>query len=202
VTYPAKFQVLRAEVDDARLDALVETTARANGDTVTVEFAAAGERWRFTERIEDGRIRFDRRLPDSQRRADSGIVEIHYAGNERVRPAEVRLRAAARKARLQRSLLSLEDGEMVARGSVTDRADGVVRLSLSYDRPAGSVGVHEARAKIGRDGRWALSEPLPADAREGGYLSIEFTGHHSRHIRGERIAKQLLDGQAFRTASP
>jgi hypothetical protein len=127
-------------------------------------------------------------------------VEIRYAGNEQVRPAEVRLRAAPRRALLQRSLLSLEDGEMVARGSVTQRAEGVVRLSLGYDRPDGSVGFHEARAEIGRDGRWALSEPLPADARAGGYLSIEFTGHYPNRIRGERIAKELLDGQAFRTA--
>jgi len=35
---------------------------------------------------------------------------MRYAGNERVRPTEVRVRAANRKARLTRDLLSLEEG--------------------------------------------------------------------------------------------
>lgn len=52
-----------------------------------------------------------------------------------------------------------------------------------------------------RSGAWNVVEEVPAEAQGGGYLSIEFTGYHTRQIRGERIAKQLLAGQVFETAT-
>jgi hypothetical protein len=200
-TYPAKFQVRRAQAESGHLDMLVDTTARANGDEVEVTFEARGHRETFTETIEDGHLRFKHELPRNQRAARSGIIEIDYKGNERVRPAEVRLRAARGKARLQRELLSLKDGRLSAAGSLNERADGVVRLRLTYEGPDGTVGVWNGRADIESDGAWNVVEEVPAEAHGGGYLSIEFTGYHRRQIRGERIAKQLLAGQVFGTAT-
>ncbi len=81
---------------------------------------------------------------------------------------------------------------------MSDRAEGVVRLILGFNRPDGSSGTWEGRATIGREGSWRVEEQLPAEARQGGYLSLQFTGYHPRRIRGEQIAKQVLDGQTFR----
>jgi hypothetical protein len=128
-------------------------------------------------------------------------MEIHYEGNEQVQPVEVRLRAAPRRSDLERTLLSLEGGELVARGAISRQAKGVVRLRLSYAGSDGSPGIWEGRARIERDGSWSTSERLPKEARDGGYLDIEFTGYRERNVRGERIAKEVLDGQVFDTAS-
>lgn len=196
-TFPAKFQVRRAEVDNGRLDMLVDTTARANGDEVDIEFHARGERHRFTQRIENDCVRFRQLLPRSQRSATAGIVTLSYRGNAVVRPTEVRLRAAGGRAQLQRNLLALENGTLTARGSVSRRADGVVRLDLSYDRPDGLVGSWNGQARIENSGDWSMSEELPAEARGGGYLTIQFTGYLPERIRGEQIAKQLFAGQRF-----
>lgn len=202
VSYPAKLKVLRAGVEGGRLDVLAEITKRADADRVRVSFIANGKRYRFTAPIEAGRIRFKRPLPASQRRVSTGIMEVHYGGNDRVRPTEVRLRAAKGKARLQRDLLSLDNGVITARGSLTSHARGVVRTILSYERPDSTVGEWQGRARIHDDGTWRLEENLPSEARAGGYLSIQFTGYHPRRIRGEQVAKQLLDGQSFGSEEP
>lgn len=197
-TFPAKFQVRRSQVENKRLDMLVDVTDRANGDSVEIEFHARGRHHTFTETIEDGRLRFKELLPRAQRSVRTGIVTIRYAGNERVRPDEVRLRAASRQAKLERSLLSLQNGVLVAEGRITARARGVVRLRLTYDRPDGSVGAWDGRATV--NGRsWRIEEALPPEAQNGGYLSMQFTGYQRRSVRGEQIAKQLLKGQVFQT---
>lgn len=195
-TYPAKVQVRRASVLDGRLDVLADVSDRMNGEEVVVTFLANGEGDRFTASVMDGRLRFKRRLPWYQRGVSTGILTLKYAGNKVVRPFSVRLRAANGKARLSRSLLSLQEGRLRAEGKVTERAQGVVRLGLSYDRPSGGVGDWAGRATI-RNGRWSLSEVLPLEARQGGYLTIQFTGELEDRIRGEQIAKQLLAGQRF-----
>lgn len=195
-THPSKLQVLRAGVDGGRLDVLAQTTRRANGDWVTMTFHANGRRHTFTEQVRDGRLRFRRALPRGQRSAGSGILELEYPGNETVRPASVRLRAADGKARLGRDHLSLSDGVLRASGTVSSRARGVVRLIMGFQRPDGSTGTWEGRATI-VNGRWSTTEPLPAEAAGGGYLSIQFTGYLKKRIRGEQIAKQILAGQVF-----
>jgi hypothetical protein len=196
-TFPAKFEVLRASVDDGRLDMLVDTTARAAGDPVDVTFIANGRRRSFTERVSPAnRLRFDRALPREQRSAGTGIVELDYAGNASVRPTFVRLRAARNKANLTREHLSLQDGVLRARGTVNSRARGVVRLILGFVRDDGSVGFWHGRATID-DGRWEATQELPAEVARGGYLSIQFTGYLPQRIRGEQIAKELLAGQSF-----
>jgi len=116
---------------------------------------------------------------------------LAYPGNELVRPASVRLRAANGKAGLARSDLSLRDGVLRAKGTVSSRARGVARLILDFQRPDGSTGTWEGKATIA-DGRWSTTEPLPAEAAAGGYLSIQFTGYLKERMRGEQIAKQIL----------
>ncbi|HEV2820557.1 MAG TPA: CAP domain-containing protein [Solirubrobacteraceae bacterium] len=196
VSQPSKLQVLRAGVADGRLDVLAEITTRAEGDWVHVTFRANGARHTFTKQVRDGRLRFRQALPRNQRSARSGIVELTYSGNEVVRPTSVRLRAANGKASLRRSHLSLTDGVLRAKGTVSSRARGVARLSLSFQRADGSTGTWETNATIA-NGRWATSETLPVEAAAGGYLSIQFTGYLGERKRGEQIAKQVLAGQSF-----
>jgi hypothetical protein len=195
VTYPSKLEVLRAGVENGRLDVLADITARSEGDRVKVEFHARGEKYRFTSTVKDGRISFKKQLPSSQRSVRSGIMTLSYEGNERVRPMEVRLRAANGKSKLSRSKLSLQVGKLTAQGEISSRARGVVRLSLSYDTPTGSAN-HEFQAIV-KDGRWKAVEELPVEARQGGYLTIQFTGYMKNSLRGEQIAKELLEGQSF-----
>lgn len=192
--FPAKFRVRRARVDRGLLDALVEVSARANGDAVRVSFIANGRRLVFTERVQEGRLRFRKPLPKSQRSVSTGIMEIDYGGNQRVRPAEVRARAARRSAGFERRHLSLHGGVLRAQGTISRRARGVVRLHLST--AAGDRWSSQARLA---NGTWQLEETLPPGLRQGGYLTMQFTGYLPAHIRGAQIAKELLAGQSFVT---
>jgi len=76
------------------------------------------------------------------------------------------------------------------RGSVTRRARGVVRVRMEYADGASDASVLRYRARI-RHGRWALREPLPSKAADGGQLTIQYTGHHRRRIRGESLSKAV-----------
>lgn len=194
-SWPAKLKVLRAGVKDGNLDLLADITARADGDKVNVEFHARGERYRFTATVRDNRLRIDRKLPRKQRSVRSGIVTLSYAGGDYqgtpIRSTEVRLRAASGKAQLKRGELSVEDGVLSAAGTVSTSARGVVRLQMTWDKPSGGVGEWEGRATI-KDGRWKVEEELPAEARGGGYLTMQFTGYMRRNMRGEQTAKQVL----------
>ena len=190
--FPAKFRVLHARVDRGSLDAFVKVSARANGDMVQVSFIANGQSFSFTERIQQGRLHVSKRLPNGQRAVNTGIMEVHYRGNERVGPAQVRARAARRSASLERRLVSLQGGVLRAHGTISRRARGVVRLSLSTRR--GDQWTSHARIV---NGVWQLEETLPPALREGGYLTIQFTGYLPGQIRGAQIAKEVLAGQSF-----
>ncbi len=194
--FPAKLKVRRARVDDGRLDLLLRITGRADG-RVKIAYRASGETFDFTARIEDGTIRVDRRIPADQRDIDTGIVTIEYAGNDRVRPTEVHLRAADQRAELERGELSIEDGRLRAEGRIAGRARGLVRLRLGYEDERGEAAFWYGRARI-EDGRWRVSAQLPATARGGGYLTIAFTGYlraRGGAMRGEQDAKQVLAGE-------
>jgi hypothetical protein len=194
--FPAKLTVLRARVDGGRLDLLLRITKRAEG-RVKIAYRASGETFDFTARIEDGTIRVDRRIPADQRDVDTGIVTIEYAGNDRVRPTEVRLRAADQRAELERGELSIEDGRLRAEGRIAGRARGLVRLRLDYEDERGEAAFWYGLARI-EDGRWRVSAELPATARGGGYLTIAFTGYlraRGGAMRGEQDAKQVLAGE-------
>jgi hypothetical protein len=127
-------------------------------------------------------------------------VSINYLGDEDTRAELVRLRAASQRAELDVEQISMIGDLFSARGSVTSRAQGIVRFRYSYLDPSGAPQVHEARAEIQDDGDWELEgDQVPAQlARCGGYLSIQFTGYFERRIRGEQLAYQLDAGQTRR----
>jgi hypothetical protein len=201
---PAKMRVSRARVlrEDRRLDVLAPITARARGGEVDVEFHADDRRDTFKAEVTDANtaldeIRILEPITRGQARLGTGIVNLTYLGDEDTRPDFVRLRAASQRAELDVEEISLIGDRLAAQGSVTARAEGIVRLRYSYVDPNGSPAVHLARAEIQDDGDWKLEgDQVPAQlARCGGNLSIQFTGYFERRIRGEQLAYELNAGQ-------
>jgi hypothetical protein len=201
---PAKLRVSRARVlrEDRRLDVLAPITTRARGGEVDVEFHADDRRDTFKEEVTDANtaldeIRILEPITRGQARLGTGIVNLTYLGDADTRPEFVRLRAASQRAELDVEKISLIGDRLAAQGSVTARAEGIVRLRYSYVEPDGSPSVHLARAEIQEDGDWELEgDQVPAQlARCGGYLSIQFTGYFERRIRGEQLAYELNAGQ-------
>ncbi len=200
---PAKLTVRRLGISGGRLDLLAEITGRATG-TVAGSVRSRGRTVPFTiDLARDGtrrrgaltRIRLDRRLPGLSTAATSGIVTFRYAGNARVRPDEVRLRAAAGKSRLRRTSSRIErSGDLVAAGTVALRAAGVVRVRMGYVEPSGRVRFTTIKAPIEpgvRQNSWRLRTRLPAAARSEVQLSIQYTGFERRNLRGEQLAKRV-----------
>ncbi len=204
--YPAKLRVARSRVlrSDRRLDVYAPITSRADGP-VKVTYQGDRRTKTFDAKVTAGdatldRIRFKEPITAGQARLGTGIVTLNYQGDQDTRPEEVRLRAASQHADLDVEEISLLDGRLSAKGSVTSRAKGIVRLSYSYIDAAGQPQIYPARATIQDDGDWELEDdPVPPQlASCGGYLSILFTGYFERRIRGEMLAYQLDAGQTRR----
>ena len=198
--HPSKLGISRADVErsDRVVDVLAPITARASGN-VAVELHAAGRRERFDAAVDgdNRRIRFREGIPASQARLGTGIITLTYPGDDDTRPQELRLRAANRRARLDLDRPTLQDGRLRANGTVTSRASGVVRVSISYVH-AGEAFTVERKARID-DGRWSLDTLLPeADrariaARMGSvHSTTAFTGDFGERIRGEAQSFQVL----------
>jgi hypothetical protein len=198
--FPAKLQIERARVErrERRLDVLAPITGLASGE-VQVEFFAAKRRFSFTEKVaaDDRRIKFRRSIPVEQARLGTGIVTINYPGDKDTRPQEVRLRAASQKANLQLKRPVIEDGRLKARGTISDRARGVVRLQLQYV-VGGQTETVEVHGRID-EGRWTIDERLSDQVvqgiaqRTGSVHSYTlFTGYFPRRIRGEMQSYQVL----------
>lgn len=193
---PAKLQVLRAQVRRGRLDVLARITARATG-SVRMSFRSGGRTTRFTATIASGgRIRVDRLLPAVQRRRTTGILTIDYGGDARVRPADVRLRAAPGKARLTREVTRVRDRRLEVSGTISRAARGIVRLRLTYVEADGEITELTYRARISIPssgvGRWSIRETLPTRAAAvGGQVDIQLTGYEPHLIRGEQLSKQV-----------
>lgn len=204
--YAAKMRVARARVlrEDRELDVFAPITSRASGDEVDVEFFAAQRRENFTAEVTSGdaeldRIRFREAIPREQARLGTGIITLRYPGNAVTRPQEVRLRAARNQADLEVDEISLQGDRLSAAGVLTDKAEGVVRLELSYLVVAGQPQVFKTNVKI-EDGRWSVEnvQVPPEIAQTGAYVSVLFTGYFERRIRGEMVSYQILPGQTRR----
>ena len=200
VVFPAKLELERAQVmrGDRRLDVLAPITGRASGE-VGVEFFAAQRRHKFTEVVdsENRRVRFDRAIPAEQARLGTGIMTITYPGDEDTRPQEVRLRAASQPADLELERPRIDDGHLKAQGTISGRAQGIVRLQLQYVVD-GQTETVKLRGRID-DGRWEIDEALSKDVRDGiagrtgaVHSYTLFTGYFERRIRGEMQAFQIL----------
>jgi hypothetical protein len=198
--HPPKLEVARSGVlrDRDALDVLAPITKRASGQ-VKVDFNAAGRHTRFTAPVDaqEGYVRFRQPIPREQADMGTGIMTLTYPGNDHTRGQEVRLRAARGRAGLEVDRPALQGGRLRARGSISERARGVVRVQLSW-ATGGEDHSLELQAHI-RGGRWALDEALPATVleqiadRDGTVHSYTlFTGYLPARMRGEMEAYQVL----------
>ncbi|MCP9490498.1 MAG: hypothetical protein MSC31_11570 [Solirubrobacteraceae bacterium MAG38_C4-C5] len=138
---PAKMRVSRARVlrEDRRLDVLAPITSRARGGAVDVLFQADGRNDTFDVEVTEAgteldEIRFLEPITEGQAELGTGIVNLNYLGDEDTRPEFVRLRAASQRAELDVEEISLLGGLLSAQGSVTSRAEGIVRFALLLRR--------------------------------------------------------------------
>lgn len=195
--FPAKLEVKKMGIDRARrrLVGTIELTGRATG-TVAGALRAAGRTVRFSVPVPASangsahRLSFTVPLSRAQTELGTGIVTLSYAGNARVRPDEVRTRAANGVAALKRTAATITGGRLVVAGTVSRRARGSVRVRFGYNRPDRTFAFFSVTAPI-KDGAWSIDVPLPAGGETGGELSIQFTGYLKGPIRGEQDAKTV-----------
>jgi YVTN family beta-propeller protein len=183
---PAKLRIARARVrGGGKLDLRLGMTARATG-RLRATYVSGGRRTRMTIKLHGKRAwTVAKKVPRGKR---TGIVVLRYEGDARVRPDTLRSRVADGRALLKRGTTAIDgDGRLLARGTISRRARGVVRLRLD---PADESPSLHYRAAIQR-GKWSLRRLLPSKAATGGQLSIQFTGHERRRIRGESLSKAV-----------
>jgi hypothetical protein len=201
VKLTAKLELQRAAIvrDRRRLDVRAAISALASG-RVRIELQAAGRRTRMSARVDSAhrRVRLQRRISAAQARRATGILTITYPGDADTRSQSVRLRVAARPARLRASRPTLTAaGRLRAAGTIRPGARGVVRVQLQYQFAGRTITI-ERSAKIAR-GRWKLDTRLSAAQRKqiagrtGTVHSYTlYTGYQRARISGEMRSLQVL----------
>lgn len=199
--FPAKLKVRRAGVprESGRrvLDVLAEITNRGNGKDVDVTYRSSGRTTKLTETVDDGRVKISKRLSSKQPK-DTGIFTLTFPGADGVRDDEVRLRAADQKANLKRKELRIVDKKLRVSGTISPRAKGVVRIRMDYSDKQGRPETLTATARIFKGGKWKTLRGLPPDARDGGFVTILYTGFENAEggpMRGEQDAKAIGVGR-------
>jgi hypothetical protein len=201
VQAPAKLGLTRAAVLRAsrELDVLAPISALASG-RVNLELLSAGRTTRLSTAIDarKRRIKVRRRIPVAQARLGTGILTMKYAGNDATLPQTVRLRAAARPAKLvvRRPTINA-GGRLRASGTISPLARGVVRVQLQF-ATAERTRTLEYKATI-RNGRWVLNSQLTRAARDAigartatVHSYVLFTGYEAARMRGEMRSYQVL----------
>jgi hypothetical protein len=203
---PARRTIVQIAVDRATiarrtrtLDVIARVGWRTSG-TVRFELFAGGRRTQLRAPITgpEGRVHLLRRIPASQARLGGGIVTIRYAGDADTLAQQVRVRAARHAARLQAVRPTLSSaGRLVARGTISRRARGIVHVELRF-LEGGHQRAVTAPAKIAH-GAWRLDERLPAAIRaeiaaRSGPLDAAalFTGDARAGVAGEVRTFKLL----------
>lgn len=198
---PAKLGLTRAAVLRAsrELDVLAPISALASG-RVNLELFAGGVRTRLSTPVDAAkrRIRVRRRIPVAQARLGTGILTMNYKGNDATLPQTVRLRAAARPAKLAaRRPTMTAGGRLRASGTVSPLARGVVRMQLQFET-VNETRTLEFQAPISQ-GKWTFSKQLTRAERDAiaartatVHSYILFTGYSAAKMRGEMRSYQVL----------
>lgn len=200
--FTAKLSLGRATfLRNNTISILAPITARASGNA-TIRLQAARRINNYTVPIDsaNGRIRVTRPITAAQTRLGTGILNIHYPGDDNTRPQLVRLRAANTPARLQPTRPTISStGVLNVSGRVNSDARGIVRLQVEFvSRATGRTNTLKFRGTIS-NGRWSISTQLSATViaqilqRCGTVHSyILFTGYFPERIRGEMRSFQIL----------
>ena len=164
---------------------------------------ASGIGWTAPVNAADGRIRTRESIPAAQASKGTGILTITYPGDAVTRPQVVRLRAASVPALLDASRPTIESGHLLAHGTISGAAHGVVRVQLEY-YSAGKTTTLERYATIA-GGAWSLDAALTADQQTAiasapgtVHSYILFTGYLPRRMRGEMVSYQVLGARSRR----
>lgn len=174
---------------------------RASG-SVQVQLLGAGRITEFSLPVDSARarIRGTRGIDFAQARAATAVLTLSYAGDADTRAQTLRLRAALHPARLTTTRPAITpDGSLRARGTISRRARGVVRVQAEWvDRVDGSLGTLERDGRI-NNGRWSVNTVLPAALQaqiaqrcSSVQAAVLFTGYQPRLIRGEVRSLRLL----------
>jgi Domain of unknown function (DUF1929) len=199
--FTAKLAVKHAVIrrSSRTLNLLASITQRASGKLRVGLFAGSKHRT-FTAAIDSirGRVLLNRKVSKAVAKLGTGIVTVTYDGDADTRSQSVRLRAAAHAAKLKMKRPTLTSGGVVkARGTISPRARGVVRVQLQYEFD-GKTRTVELHAKVAK-GAWKLNRQLTQAVRDeiagrtGTVHSYTlFTGYKPAGIRGEMQSFELL----------
>jgi hypothetical protein len=194
---PAALEITRARVRGKRANRRLVVRGSldpaAAGERIVVRFRARGRQIRIRSLIRpDGSFALVRRLRGPQRAARAGRLAIRYRGNEVLRPAAERLRAARRPVRLRLTGDSprVRGTRVIVAGRVRRTAGGQVRITVEFNRADGSPGDVAVRAAVDDRGRFRAAVRIPAAGRvAGAHVSLTHRGRAPLH--GQRIGRGL-----------
>jgi hypothetical protein len=163
----------------------------AAGERPAVRFRAAGRQILMRPIVQpNGTFQVNRRLRGPQRRVGGGQLRLRYAGNDVLRAASERLRAARRAVRLRIARLRLQENGLVVAGRVLSRAGRQARIQVEFNRPNGDPAQIATRARVNRRGRFRTQLRVPPAVRDlGGWVAITHPGR--ARLFGQRRGRAI-----------